>query len=1399
MRYFLVALLFLLGFFSNSHCQDLKFISKGLPDQDIEKNSKFGKALALDKNLLVVGATDRAYLMSRNDGQWSKIGELLSETGVTGEGFGTSVAIYDSVIVIGAPNATVDGKSKAGRIYIYKMPAGGWQGDIPYNSIKTANTSIENNLFGAQVKILGDTIAIGAPQYSGDKFGKVYVLTNLNNNWSLNHSEGILQAFEPISNDMNYGFGNSIVLLPNLILVGSPNLSLSTNMQETSNFRNGAIYVFEKNSGPWTNMNETSILLSPEPKFIGLFGSSLSYHNNLLAIGQPNGGTRPDSASVFLYQLDSSLDWNNLTHKAKLSFNTEINTGSINILSVDSTIYVALASESTKIQRATVYVFNEPLTGWTDLIPNSFLTAGHEDIENYFGSALCGNDSILLAGYPSDNSQDNTGSVYEFIKSGDRWAGLNDQPIIFSYGLIGSAFDQLGAAVALSGNYAAVTARGDDENFNNSGAVYIFEKTNNAWVKIAKLTSPNVNMNGFGYSVDIYDKYVVVGAPEALGSRGLAYLFIKPETGWTDSSNGRLFAPNSYPLNGYRFGQSVSVFNDLIIVGTSGNIGGEPAIARLFKIEEDSIVQIQELDLIEGNLTRSPVDLFDNYIAIGGTTGKSFILNNLDKTTSSFIYDSTFVVDSYYSTQNDFSLGEKSIIVGSKGILSNGQVDLYQNSNNSWYKKASFSSSEISIDESFASKIRQSGDFILANNPLDNNIEISVGSTYLFKKPDTITTETITELHKIESPVIQAHLGFGDAIDIYGNTIIIGSRKEHNANGISAGAVYFYEIDQPYVQEVKSLQDGNYLINDTILFEIIFSEPVEVVGNPRIEIYSYNDIISSANYIRALNDNSLLFEYIFKDGDNPYYLQPKNRDSFLIGGTIYRKGSTIRANRILPPGKVSNYISDPAFESPYLIDSSYLDSTTGSTLLKLKLKGNERIVLFNSDSISVEGGELSDLYLEDNYLYGIITPDYEDSVIVFYKEGLVRDSLLIPNMKQVMIYYLAPPKPIIRTLAQFNSEGFATVKIEFNQPVNGFTEEDISIIGSSITSFRGEGKDYYIDLFSNDYGIIQLLISKNTCYNSTQLLNDASQYHQLIYGDPSPFTYLLSTSDPFELSSLYFSCQIQFSHPITNLLDSSFYLRNAVVESIKLVSPENHTYHISLIVIKDGQVEVGLKNASVSDIFGDFNELSVEPLYYAYDTEPPYVIAFTMEEEIVPNRLKINIEFNEIVFDFFTDPLWCTIYPDECFNFDDVEIFGATVAGFSGGFGNYQISLIPSIFKNITLQIPSGVAFDIVGKPNLESELYQIDYADGLVTNLGENNIELAYNISVRNSNLIVTHNFDEKVIMEIIDVRGNLIYKMENLPKELSYNLSNFKPGLFIVTLMTKDTSVSQKFIYSR
>jgi hypothetical protein len=160
---------------------------------------------------------------------------------------------------------------------------------------------------------------------------------------------------------------------------------------------------------------------------------------------------------------------------------------------------------------------------------------------------------------------------------------------IFQEAKLGSTANaSLGISVAISGDTLVAGAP-----YAQPAAAYVFVKPASGWADTttfaAKLTaSDGVTDDGFGSSVAILGDTVVVGATQFnIGSKGAAYVFVKPASGWKSTSAFTAKLTASGGFNSDAFGSQVAISANTIFVGASdARVGANAGQGAVYVFEE---------------------------------------------------------------------------------------------------------------------------------------------------------------------------------------------------------------------------------------------------------------------------------------------------------------------------------------------------------------------------------------------------------------------------------------------------------------------------------------------------------------------------------------------------------------------------------------------------------------------------------------------------------------------------------------------------------------------------------------------------------------------------------------------------------------------------------------------
>jgi len=236
-----------------------------------------------------------------------------------------------------------------------------------------------------------------------------------------------------------------------------------------------------------------------------------------------------------------------------------------------------------------VYVFVEPVGGWTDMTETAKLTLTNGNF--LFIVALNGNTIAAGATEETVGSNQYQGAVYIFEKPKSGWR-TGQAPTARLTASDGRANDYLGFALSMNASTLVATSP-------NNGA-YVFVRPSGGWktaTQNAKLTASNeTGVDEYGYTASISGGTIVVGAYAAGANQayiGAAYLYFQPSTGWVNATqNAEIMASNAG--NNNYFGVSVEVAGDFMVVGADGvNVLGNQYEGAAYVFE--GTTQITEL------------------------------------------------------------------------------------------------------------------------------------------------------------------------------------------------------------------------------------------------------------------------------------------------------------------------------------------------------------------------------------------------------------------------------------------------------------------------------------------------------------------------------------------------------------------------------------------------------------------------------------------------------------------------------------------------------------------------------------------------------------------------------------------------------------------------------------
>jgi hypothetical protein len=351
--------------------------------------------------------------------------EVRGDAGAVG--FGQTLAISGTTLVVGAPDDASGGRAGVGLVYVFTRTSAGWHQSGELQGTDT----FANDGFGQSVAISGPTVVVGATGY-GSRGGHVYVFARQAAGW---RQAAELQGGDTVGGD---GFGKAVAISGNTIVVGA-----------AAHPRGGRAYVFSGTAGGW---RQTAELAGTHSGPYDGFGGALAVSGGTVVVSALLHAGLMGVLDVFS---DTAHGWR-LTAElsgplAKSYFGKSV--------AISANIIVAGATGSPS-GTGWAYVFTKTASGWhrTGALEN--LDAAPRD---YFGQSVAISGSTIVVGAAL---QSRGGRAYTFAGTAAGWRQTGE--LMASDAV---PYDWFGSSLAVSGTDVVVGA----PYYPSAGRAYVFQ------------------------------------------------------------------------------------------------------------------------------------------------------------------------------------------------------------------------------------------------------------------------------------------------------------------------------------------------------------------------------------------------------------------------------------------------------------------------------------------------------------------------------------------------------------------------------------------------------------------------------------------------------------------------------------------------------------------------------------------------------------------------------------------------------------------------------------------------------------------------------------------------------------------------------------------------------------
>lgn len=438
-------------------------------------------------------------------------------------GFGVSVAISGTTMVVGAHLEDDGATADAGVVHVFRLSGTTWAEEARL----VPAVQHTNDAFGISVAIDGNTLVVGAygessglignpNDTSASAAGAAYVFTRSGTTWSQ-------QAYlKPSNPHTGYQFGASVAISGDTLAVGSPNeSSIATGVGgddlDVMSASSGAAFVFTRSGVTWT---QQAYVKATNTETFDHFGQKVALDGDTLAVSAPGedsnstdvGGDQANnlatsSGAVYTYTRvagvwspDAYLKATNTGQTDNFGFSLALSGDTLAVgAPFESSASAATPADNTATFAGAAYVYTRTAGVWSAqqylkaAVPGG-INAPFDTGDNFGNSISIDGDTLVIGaagedgnattigGDQNDDSASGAGAVYAFTRSGSTWTQA-----AYIKASNGEADDHFGTTVAVSGLIVAGCSTGEDSNASgidgdgsdnsvlSSGAAYIFD------------------------------------------------------------------------------------------------------------------------------------------------------------------------------------------------------------------------------------------------------------------------------------------------------------------------------------------------------------------------------------------------------------------------------------------------------------------------------------------------------------------------------------------------------------------------------------------------------------------------------------------------------------------------------------------------------------------------------------------------------------------------------------------------------------------------------------------------------------------------------------------------------------------------------------------------------------
>ncbi|MEL7003382.1 MAG: hypothetical protein AAFN93_11695, partial [Bacteroidota bacterium] len=386
---------------------------------------KVKRELGIDQNLdvhndvIVVGSNPVDFsrssvtIFQKLDSGWTKVNELFRES--QEDSFGHEVKIHDNFLVISA--AYFSGGADFVRVFAYQKGDDGWSGELERVEVHSG-LGRTNDSYLLSMDINENNVLIGTTK-------NIYLYEKTGNDW--NNSVEKWRVY--LSDQRPVMFASALSIADSSILI-------SDYLSNSGGFHNGTVYSFERQGESYGRQPDQEILPDMyQTNVLDQFGYAVDIEDNIAVVSSYfplDNGNGTNTVHVYEWNDTTWMEVAELTPSDDGQLRGFGNSVSISndVVAVGAIGTISAGAYTDYVDNrgsGKVYLYQKPAGGWHDTQENAILSPSDPSDFNRFGRDVeIVNDNIIVSASLSSKQ------VYVFKQPLSGWTSMTETQIITS-------------------------------------------------------------------------------------------------------------------------------------------------------------------------------------------------------------------------------------------------------------------------------------------------------------------------------------------------------------------------------------------------------------------------------------------------------------------------------------------------------------------------------------------------------------------------------------------------------------------------------------------------------------------------------------------------------------------------------------------------------------------------------------------------------------------------------------------------------------------------------------------------------------------------------------------------------------------------------------------------------